>query len=51
MCTAKGEVYQQSSLPVQLTESQSQIYCSLYTSNQELLKLSPIIDHLLSRRG
>ncbi|HYW19575.1 MAG TPA: hypothetical protein VE956_09725 [Nodularia sp. (in: cyanobacteria)] len=28
-----------------------QIYCSLYTSNQELLKLSPVLDILLSRRG
>ncbi|WP_413175209.1 hypothetical protein [Anabaena azotica] len=51
LCTAKGEVSQQSSLPMQLTESQSQIYCSLYTSNQELWKLSPVIDQLLSRRG
>jgi hypothetical protein len=32
---------------VQLTESQSQIYCFLYTSNQEL-KLSPVIDQLKS---
>ncbi|AFZ27105.1 hypothetical protein Cylst_5059 [Cylindrospermum stagnale PCC 7417] len=37
--------------PVQLTESQAQIYCSLYASSQELLKLSPVIDQLLSRRG
>ncbi len=51
LCSAKGEVSQQSSLPMQLTESQSQIYCSLYTSNQELLKLSPVIDQLFSRRG
>lgn len=28
-----------------------QIYCSLYTSSQELLKLSPVLDKLLSRRG
>lgn len=37
--------------PVQLTESQAQIYCSLYASSQELLKLAPVIDRLLSRRG
>ena len=28
-----------------------QIYCPLYTSSQELLKLSPVLDILLSRRG
>ncbi|TVP60483.1 MAG: hypothetical protein EA343_17385 [Nodularia sp. (in: Bacteria)] len=28
-----------------------QIYCSLYTSSQELLKLFPVLDILLSRRG
>jgi hypothetical protein len=51
LCTPRGEFAPQSSLPVQLTESQSQIYCSLYASSQELLKLSPVIDRLLSRRG
>jgi hypothetical protein len=51
LCNSKGEFYPQSALPVQLTESQSQIYCSLYASNQELLKLYPVIDRLLSRRG
>ncbi|RCJ42213.1 hypothetical protein A6770_08350 [Nostoc minutum NIES-26] len=40
-----------SPLPNQLTKSQAQIYCSLYTSSQELLKLSPMLDRLLSRRG
>jgi hypothetical protein len=35
----------------QLTESQAQIYCSLYASSQELLKLTPVLDRLLSRRG
>ncbi|WP_414562036.1 MULTISPECIES: hypothetical protein [unclassified Anabaena] len=39
------------SLPDQLTESQAQIYCSLYASSQELLKLTPVLDRLLSRRG
>ncbi|MGM3307248.1 hypothetical protein ACSQ6I_14965 [Anabaena sp. WFMT] len=51
LCNSRGEFSPQSSLPVQLTESQSQIYCSLYASNQELLKLYPVIDRLLSRRG
>ncbi|AFY33287.1 hypothetical protein [Calothrix sp. PCC 7507] len=37
--------------PEQLTESQVKIYCSLYTSSQELLKLTPVLDQLLSRRG
>ncbi|MBH8573138.1 hypothetical protein I8752_08935 [Nostocaceae cyanobacterium CENA369] len=40
-----------SPLPNQLTQSQAQIYCSLYTSNQELSKLSPVLNRLLSRRG
>lgn len=31
--------------------SQAQIYCSLYASSQELLKLSPVLDRILSRRG
>ncbi len=35
----------------QLTQSQVQIYCSLSASNRELLKLTPVIDRLLSRRG
>jgi hypothetical protein len=35
----------------QLNTDLDQIYCSLYTSNQELLKLSPILDIILSRRG
>jgi hypothetical protein len=51
LCTAKGELLPQSSLPEQLTESQLQIYCSLYGSSQELLKLSSVINRLLSRRG
>lgn len=35
----------------QLSQSQRQIYCSLYASNQELSKLTPLLDRLLSRRG
>ncbi len=35
----------------QLTPSQAQIYCSLYASSQQLLKLTPELDRLLSRRG
>lgn len=31
--------------------SQAQIYCSVYASSQELLKLAPELDVLLSRRG
>lgn len=38
-------------LPVKFTISQAQIYCSLYASSQELLKLAPVLDRLLSRRG
>lgn len=38
-------------LPDQLTASQVQIYCSLSASSQELLKLAPVLDRLLSRRG
>ena len=34
-----------------LTTAPNQIYCSLYTSKQELVKLSPVLDRLLSRRG
>ncbi|MBD2293829.1 hypothetical protein H6G06_10060 [Anabaena sphaerica FACHB-251] len=51
LCTEKGELSPQSALPLQLTDAQLQIYCSLYASSQELLKLSPVIDRLLSRRG
>lgn len=32
-------------------DSQAQIYCYLYASSQELLKLSPLLDRILSRRG
>ena len=35
----------------QLTPAPDQIYCPLYTSSQELLKLFPVLDILLSRRG
>ncbi len=35
----------------QLTPKEAQIYCSLYATNQELLKLTPTLDILLSRRG
>jgi hypothetical protein len=52
LCTRKGDIsLDESVLPVQLTQSQAQIYCSLYTSSQELIKLAPVIDQLLSRRG
>ncbi len=33
------------------TKSQVQIYCSLYASSQELVKLAPVLDMSLSRRG
>ncbi|HEY9799039.1 MAG TPA: hypothetical protein V6D25_01670 [Leptolyngbyaceae cyanobacterium] len=35
----------------QLNASQTKIYCALSASSQELLKLSPVLDQLLSRRG
>jgi hypothetical protein len=38
-------------LPEQLTESQRQIYCSLYASSSKLSNLAPLLDRLLSRRG
>ncbi len=38
-------------LTKRLTESHVKIYCSLYTSSQELLKIAPFLDQLLSRRG
>ncbi len=34
-----------------LGDPQAQIYCYLYASSQELLKLSPVLDRILSRRG
>ncbi|MBV6624005.1 MAG: hypothetical protein KI793_13890 [Rivularia sp. (in: Bacteria)] len=34
-----------------LNPSNLKIYCSLYSSTQELSKLTPILDRLLSRRG
>jgi hypothetical protein len=34
-----------------LNNSEAEIYCNLYASSQELLKLSPLLDVLLSRRG
>ncbi|MEM7554470.1 MAG: hypothetical protein AAF378_10285 [Cyanobacteria bacterium P01_A01_bin.84] len=33
------------------SESQQQIYCGLYAYNQGLVKLVPVLDRLLSRRG
>ncbi|HLO88194.1 MAG TPA: hypothetical protein VK203_24755 [Nostocaceae cyanobacterium] len=51
LCTADGNVSRLSPLPVQLGEQEAQIYCSLYASSQELGKLPPVIDRLLSRRG
>ncbi|BAT51870.1 unknown protein [Nostoc sp. NIES-3756] len=40
-----------STLSSQLSESQTKIYCALSASSQELFKLSPVLDKLLSRRG
>jgi hypothetical protein len=40
-----------SSLESQLSESQTKIYCALSASSQELFKLAPVLDQLLSRRG
>ncbi|WP_066375226.1 hypothetical protein [Anabaena sp. CA = ATCC 33047] len=40
-----------SPIPSQLTQPQVEIYCALYASSQELLKLTPVLDQLLSRRG
>lgn len=51
LCTAKGELSPQVTLPEKFSDSQGKIYCSLYGSNQELVKLSPVINRLLSRRG
>jgi hypothetical protein len=51
LCSSKSNFTDVSSLPEQLNESKAQIYCSLYGSSQELFKLRPIIDRLLSRRG
>ncbi|BAY09736.1 hypothetical protein [Calothrix sp. NIES-2098] len=51
LCISRVDSTQNFPLAEQLTRSQIKIYCSLYTSNQELLKLSPILDRLLSRRG
>ncbi|BAY27119.1 hypothetical protein NIES2100_69400 [Calothrix sp. NIES-2100] len=51
VCTSRVDITQNSPLAEQLTGSQLKIYCSLYASNQELLKLAPVLDRLLSRRG
>ncbi len=51
LCSSQGNFSDLSSIPVQLNESTVQIYCSLYASSQELWKLRPVIDQLLSRRG
>ncbi|MBD2354061.1 hypothetical protein H6G41_05395 [Tolypothrix sp. FACHB-123] len=51
VCTSRVDITQNSPLAEQLNRSQLKIYCSLYASNQELLKLAPILDRLLSRRG
>ncbi|MBD2344534.1 hypothetical protein [Anabaena subtropica] len=40
-----------SPLSDQLSESQTKVYCALSASSQELLKLAPMLDKLLSRRG
>jgi hypothetical protein len=34
-----------------LSTSQTQIYCGLYTSSQELLRIVPVLDRLMTRRG
>lgn len=51
VCTSGVDITQNSPLAEQSNRSQLKIYCSLYASNQELLKLAPILDRLLSRRG
>ncbi|MTJ53661.1 hypothetical protein FJR38_13905 [Anabaena sp. UHCC 0253] len=51
LCNSQGNFSDFSSLPIQFNESRAQIYCSLFASSQELFKLRPIIDRLLSRRG
>ncbi|MBW4560236.1 MAG: hypothetical protein KME32_03605 [Mojavia pulchra JT2-VF2] len=51
LCNSRADFATNSPLGEQLTESQLKIYCSLYASSQELLKLSPVLDRLLSRRG
>lgn len=51
VCTSRVDITQNSLLAEPLTGSQLKIYCSLYASNQELLKLAPVLDRLLSRRG
>jgi hypothetical protein len=51
LCSSKSNFADLSSLPIQFNESTVQIYCSLYASSQELFKLRPIVDRLLSRRG
>ncbi|BCL35637.1 hypothetical protein [Nostoc sp. MS1] len=44
---------QQATFPLssQWSQSQTKIYCALSASSQELFKLSPVLDQLLSRRG
>jgi hypothetical protein len=52
LCSAKADsLLKLSSFSERLTDSQAEIYCSLYGSSQELLKLTPVLDRLLSRRG
>ncbi|MBE9050766.1 hypothetical protein IQ243_10130 [Nostocales cyanobacterium LEGE 11386] len=52
LCSSRADLSRNlSPLPDQLTEAQAQIYCSLDASSQELLKLAPMLDRLLSRRG
>jgi hypothetical protein len=51
VCTSRVDLTQNSLLAEPLTGSQLKIYCSLYASNQELLKLTPVLDRLLTRRG
>jgi len=52
ICNGTAKIKGDTSLPSsQQVQSQVQIYCSLFASNRELLKLTPVIDRLLSRRG
>jgi hypothetical protein len=51
LCSQLPSLSKVSLLPNQLSEPQAQIYCSLYASSQELFKLTPVLERLLSRRG
>lgn len=52
LCNSQRDLFRKiSPSSKQLTSTPDQIYCSLYTSSQELLKLSPLLDRLLYRRA